>query len=511
VNPADLTPAASRALNTAQRLANEQGMAFVQPVHLLWALLDEEEGRAATLLARGGLAPADAQQLVASAAGAGARPSENRSPDLSGQVRDVLDYARDVAADLSGERTIASEHLLLALLRKVEPLRQELVALGLDFGRLESALTALQTPVLHLDEPLQLAEPTEQVDTARILDASANRAREALRVIEDYCRFVLDDRFLSGELKQLRHDLAENLADLPPSLLLEGRETLRDVGTDLSTARELQRQSLPAVVQANLKRLQEALRSLEEYGKLRGAAFGQAVEKLRYRTYTLERAILLGGTARQRLADARLYLLVTGSRCEAGLEWTIVEAAAGGAQVIQLREKELSDRELLERARKVRRWTQQAGVLFIMNDRPDLARLAEADGVHLGQDELSVKDARRIVGPDALIGVSTHNLAQVRQAVLDGASYVGVGPTFPSGTKPFEEYAGLDFVRQATQETTLPAFVIGGVNLQTISAAVGAGARRVAVSEAICRAEDPRSTAAALRAALNPERPPGGD
>src|SRR5439155_8237675 len=133
---------------------------------------------------------------------------------------------------------------------------------------------------------------------------------------------------------------------------------------------------------------------------------------------------------RARLAGVRLYVLVTGSLCVHSLESTIRQAAAGGAQMVQLREKGLPDRELLERARAVRRWTRAAGVLFILNDRPDLARLAEADGVHLGQDELPVQEARRVVGPDALIGVSTHNLGQVRKAVLDGASYLGVGPTF---------------------------------------------------------------------------------
>src|SRR5207248_6725982 len=101
------------------------------------------------------------------------------------------------------------------------------------------------------------------------------------------------------------------------------------------------------------------------------------------------------------------------------------------------RQKELSDRELLERAREIRRWTREAGALFIVNDRPDIARLVEADGVHLGQDDLPVKEARRILGPDALIGVSTHDIEQLRQAVLDGASYIGVGPTFPSDTKDF--------------------------------------------------------------------------
>ena len=130
------------------------------------------------------------------------------------------------------------------------------------------------------------------------------------------------------------------------------------------------------VLAANSMRLQEALRSLEEFGKLRGQAIGAGLEKLRYRAYTLERTLLLGHEARRRLAHARLYVLLTGSQCASGLEWTIAEAAAGGAQIMQLREKELGDRELLERARKVRRWTRRAGVLFILNDRPDLARLA---------------------------------------------------------------------------------------------------------------------------------------
>ena len=231
------------------------------------------------------------------------------------------------------------------------------------------------------------------------------------------------------------------------------------------------------------------------------------MEQIRYRTYTLERAAGLGAAAQERLADVRLCVLLTAAHCTGSPEWTVREAAAGGAGMIQLREKDLSDRELLERAREVRRWTREAGVLFIVNDRPDIARLVEADGVHLGQDDLPVKEARRILGPDALIGVSTHNIEQLRQAVLDGASYLGVGPTFPSRTKQFGELAGLEFVRAASAETALPAFVIGGVNLDTVGDAAAAGARRAAVSEAVCRAADPRAAAAGLVRALT--SPPG--
>ncbi|HYV36323.1 MAG TPA: thiamine phosphate synthase, partial [Gemmataceae bacterium] len=146
----------------------------------------------------------------------------------------------------------------------------------------------------------------------------------------------------------------------------------------------------------------------------------------------------------------------------------------------------------------VREVTRKAGVVFILNDRPDLARLAEADGVHLGQDDLPIREARRIVGPDALIGVSTHRLDQVRQAVLDGASYIGIGPTFPSSTKNFPQLAGLDFIREATAETTLPAFAIGGITAENALAVKAAGARAIAVSSAVCQANDPRAAAAAL-------------
>jgi thiamine-phosphate pyrophosphorylase len=393
---------------------------------------------------------------------------------------------------------VDSGQLLAALVAIDAELRRQLEPLGVSVARLEAELPdSAETPV-PLDEPLHLAEPTEQIDAARILDANANRAREALRVIEDYCRFSLDDSFLSCELKRLRHDLRETLGLLTSRLLLEARETQLDVGTSITTSQESERSSLRDVVQANLKRLQEALRSLEEFGKLTSADVGRQVERVRYRAYTLERAILLGADARERLANARLYVLLSGRQCEAALDWTIRECAAGGASIVQLREKHLTDRELLERARDVRRWTRAAGVLFIVNDRPDIARLAEADGVHVGQDELTVRDARRIVGPDALIGVSTHNVEQLRQAILDGASYVGVGPTFPSATKDFAALAGLEFVRQAAAETSLPAFVIGGVTPENVSEAVAAGARRVAVGAAICAADDPCAVAMKL-------------
>lgn len=179
--------------------------------------------------------------------------------------------------------------------------------------------------------------------------------------------------------------------------------------------------------------------------------------------------------------------------------WLYLDTRTLVAQVMQLRDKKPTDRELVGLARDIRNWTAKANVLFVVNDRPDIARLVHADGVHVGQEELSVKDARRIVGPDMLIGVSTHNIEQARAAVRDGADYIGVGPLFPSQTKSFEEFPGLTFVRQVAGEIRIPAFAIGGIDLETIDGVVEAGARRVAVGAALCRVAEPMPIARTLR------------
>ncbi|MBS0203455.1 MAG: thiamine phosphate synthase [Planctomycetes bacterium] len=339
--------------------------------------------------------------------------------------------------------------------------------------------------------------------TYRILDAAANRAGEGLRVVEEYARFGLNDAHLSRLLKECRHELTTALAVIPESSRLAARDTLGDVGTSIGTAAEYQRGTVLDVVRASFKRVQEALRTLEEYGKLiqpiaGSPAFAPRIEQVRYRIYTAEKLVLRTATSVERFHDRNLYLLVTGTSCLHGLETTVHAAIAAGVRIIQLREKQLADRALLEQARRLRDWTATADVLLIINDRPDIAVLAEADGVHVGQDELTVRDARQIVGPDRLIGVSTHTIDQARQAVLDGADYLGVGPTFPSGTKSFDHFAGLDFVRQVAAEITLPWFAIGGIDVTNVDSVIQAGGTRVAVSSAVCSAADPSQAAAGL-------------
>jgi thiamine-phosphate pyrophosphorylase len=337
--------------------------------------------------------------------------------------------------------------------------------------------------------------PNHEVPILRVLDAAANRAGEGLRVVEDCARFVLDDRHLTELLKQLRHELAVTLQSLPLEALLSARETQLDIGVSITAASELARADATAVVAASFKRIEQALRSLEEYGKVIDSSTGAAFEGLRYRVYTLERAMEITRSSADRLGGVRLYVLLDG-RPSLDEFSTIAESLVGaGVQMLQLRDKQLGDRELMERARRLCELTRGSAARFVVNDRPDIARLAGAEGVHVGQEELAVKDARVIVGPSALVGASTHSLHQARAAVLDGANYIGVGPTFPSATKSFESHTGAELLRAVAAEISLPAFAIGGITLENLEGVLATGMRRVAVSAAIVEAADPAAAA----------------
>jgi thiamine-phosphate pyrophosphorylase len=337
-------------------------------------------------------------------------------------------------------------------------------------------------------QPLPTAD---RLAALRIVDANFNRATEALRVLEEYCRFGLDDGHLTGRWKVLRHSLAEIQATLSAGELLASRNTAEDVGTTTKTDQELNRGSIRHVAQASCKRLEQALRSLEEYAKVL-ALPSQEIEALRYLTYTLEKATLLTSDSQQKLAGARLYVLLDGGESAEAFESRATEICRAGAHIVQLRDKKLADRELLERARLLRRITREFGTLFIMNDRPDQAVLSAADGIHVGQEELTIQDVRRIVGPEMLIGLSTHTIQQARQAVLDGASYIGCGPTFPSSTKHFDSLPGLSLLREIAAEISLPAFAIGGITLENVEQVLEAGLKRIATSGAVTRASEPR-------------------
>jgi thiamine-phosphate pyrophosphorylase len=337
---------------------------------------------------------------------------------------------------------------------------------------------------------------------ARILDANVNRAREALRVMEDAARFALDDAELCAQLKSLRHELRGALGGLAPGWLEANRDTAGDVGTLIETPAEGDRAGLGDVAVAAGKRLGEALRVIEEVGKTIDPELARGVEAIRYRFYDVERALQLrlgGARARQ----WRVCVLLTESLCRRPWSEVLAAAVEAGAECIQVREKQMTTADLVRRVRQVIEVARPAGAAVFVNDRLDVAHAAGADGVHLGREDLSILDARRAVGRSLLLGASTHDLDEARAAVEAGADYCGVGQMFPTTTRSGSTPAGPPYLRAFVQRfPTMPHLAIGGITPDNVGLLVDEGVRGVAVSSAVCGADDPGGVVAALRQAL---------
>ncbi|MFN6337601.1 MAG: thiamine phosphate synthase [Cyanobacteriota bacterium] len=332
----------------------------------------------------------------------------------------------------------------------------------------------------------------------RLLDANLDRAREGLRVLEDWCRFVLNRPDLVVRLKDLRqrlgqrHRLAYKMA----------RHAASDPAAALAHPAQRERDEPLAVVAANAGRVQEALRVLEEFGRAADPELADEAVKIRYALYDLEVECLRGSaveghTSRERLERCHLYLITS----PVPELLAVVEAALqAGLRLVQYRPKEepSTDLERLEQARALRRLCQRYDALFLVNDRVDLALAVDADGVHLGQGDLPTALARRLLGPDRLIGRSTHSPDQLRQAIAEGCDYAGVGPIHETPSKPGRSPVGLAYVALAAKDCPIPWFAIGGIDVTSLAAVKGAGAKRVALIRAITEASDPFGATAEL-------------
>ena len=250
----EYTPAVELALAKANTMAHRSGASEVRPVDLLHGLVDEEEGHPVVRALAAGANLEGLRRLFPACETSGEPPTPL---PLAPTTADILAHAHELTRLHGAEQSVSSDQLILAALEIDPAARSLLESIGLDFTALKESINPTAPPV-RLETPLDLAPPTETIDTARIVDASANRAREALRVLEDYARFVRGDAFLSAQIKTLRHRLAEALRQLPGQLLLQSRDTLHDVGTTITTDQEQERDSPSAVAQANSKRLQEA-------------------------------------------------------------------------------------------------------------------------------------------------------------------------------------------------------------------------------------------------------------
>lgn len=525
------TEAARRALAEAAYWSRCSDSMGLEPPEVLIGLLSENECRAAAMLTRHGIDSDTVRRRW---------PDLTRATDRGVQRVDAFAPATIEAFVAVEQRlwdyprpvVLATEHLLLGLAAAQDEVAEWLASQGLSAQAIEIEVHAIyghrpddsgESPLSIPDDQVSVEPPPSVAQSKtiappafsqdpkarsgrggaedhrvvlRIVDAAGNRAREALRVVEDISRFGLNDCRLTRELKLLRHALARALAHFDRRRLLELRDTPGDIGTDVAAPDEYRRAGVRELAAANFARLTESLRSLEECAKLESPQTAQEIEQLRYRAYALEPALAGALVRAGRMEQARLYALVDGRASPDEFCRLVETLVAAGVHVLQLRDKRLSDRELLDRGRALQRLTHGTQTLFVMNDRPDLALLAAADGVHVGQDESTVDQARSIVGLQTLVGVSTHSLAQAQQAADDGADYIGVGPVFPSATKRFESLVGVELLREVAAVKQLPAFAIGGVTWENVDQVLAAGFRRVAVGHAIVNASDPAAAVA---------------
>ncbi|MFA5366791.1 MAG: thiamine phosphate synthase, partial [Dehalococcoidia bacterium] len=275
----------------------------------------------------------------------------------------------------------------------------------------------------------------------RLIDANLNRLSEGMRLLEDVARFILNDAALSSRLKALRHDLLSDTKSFQTTLL-----TARDSEGDVTAfAKEsMSRSDVNDIVTANARRVTESLRVLEEFAKLPDIELdAMKFKRARFAVYEIERE-LSGKVSRRGKRIAGLYVILDREALGARDEVAVCrQAILGGANVIQLRDKMQGKPALLNSAAKLKEACAPSGIPFIMNDDLDIALASGADGLHIGQDDMPISVARRLLPIDKLLGCSTTTVDEARKAEADGADYVAVGSIFPTKSKTDINVVGL--------------------------------------------------------------------
>jgi thiamine-phosphate pyrophosphorylase len=324
--------------------------------------------------------------------------------------------------------------------------------------------------------------------TLRIIDANLNRIGEGLRFLEDLARFVLNDTKLTQQLKNMRHDMLTSDWTFQQQLL-QARDSEGDVG--LNIPEEKRKRELPVTVVANARRVQEALRVMEELAKHTDLD-SDKFKRARFNLYKIEQ-VLLSRLLRQdktrRLPGLYVIIDTQALNGRSHIE-AAGQAIRGGATVIQLRDKLLPKKELVPVARQLRNLCAEHNVVFIMNDYLDLALASDADGLHLGQDDLPIKIARKLLAMDKLLGCSVTTVDQAITAESDGADYIAVGSIYPTTSKETAVVVGLERLRQIRQAVSLPLVAIGGITRDNAAEVIATGASSVAVISAVLQAED---------------------
>ncbi|HUV56017.1 MAG TPA: thiamine phosphate synthase [Dehalococcoidales bacterium] len=340
---------------------------------------------------------------------------------------------------------------------------------------------------------------TKSYQTLRIIDANLNRISEGLRLLENIARLMLNDVALTQQLKTMRHELIVGNWSFNKQLL-QTRDAEGDVGVNIEAPGQEQPRDIPTMIVANSRRIQESLRTMEELAKVPGITPELNSDKFmqaRFDLYTIERNLVSRLLRRDKVKQLHgLYAIIDTQALQGRNPAEVAnQVIQGGAKIIQLRDKILSKKELLPIAQQLKNLCTEHNVLFIVNDYLDIALAADADGLQLGQEDLPIKAARKLLPIDKILGCSTHTVEQAKTAEAEGVDYIGVGSIYPTPSKETATVVGLDTLRQVRQAISLPIVAIGGINEDNAAEVMAAGADAVAVISAILQAESPQEAA----------------
>tara|TARA_Y100001968_G_scaffold93399_1_gene83978 strand:- start:220 stop:1173 length:954 start_codon:yes stop_codon:yes gene_type:complete len=307
--------------------------------------------------------------------------------------------------------------------------------------------------------------------------------------MEDWCRFGLQRSDFSIQIKDWR----QQLGVYHHKIYRKRRSTSNDPSKGVSHPLQKVRSTPESVFIANSSRVQEALRVIEEFTRITDPKLCEIATKIRYETYEIEIKVLNtseGINKRNILKDSSIYLITTNRR---DLESIVFQSLKAGVKIVQYREKFLDDNKKISQAKCLASLCKRYNSLFIVNDRIDIALAVGADGIHLGQEDIPTKFARKLLGNEKIIGRSTHSIEEIKDAEKEGCDYIGLGPVFPSETKKQLNPIGINYIKKGFSETLLPAFAIGGIDSSNIKKLTQIKNLRVAVSNAIINSNDPFS------------------
>ena len=341
----------------------------------------------------------------------------------------------------------------------------------------------------------------EDLRVYQIIDANLDRAREGLRVLEDWARFGIGGNSFVAKIKNYRQILGRNHLEI----YKQSRNYIEDECKGLTHKEQNNRKTPEQIISSNAGRVQEALRVLEEFSRLHNKELSKIASEIRYEIYNLEVDLLnlsKNKESEEILKENDLYVI---TYPKDNLLEIIEDVLIAGVKIIQHRFKTGTDKDFLEEAIKIKNLCERYNSLFIINDRVDIALASNADGIHLGQDDLDLKTARKLLGYSKIIGISANNEIDISKALKDGCDYIGIGPVFETATKKDKKPLGIEKIQTLTKDLNVPWFAIGGVTTNNISHLISSGFQKVALVSQIMNSKCPKEDAIMILKELSHE------